>query len=453
VFLLFLIAGCQEHAPINPVDSQTPIDTPKTNSPLPGPSETITELIETSIPNSEILPSVEILEISATRSREDFYRIVGLVKNNVNHSITDIKLLVRVFSMTNSILVEEIALISLSTIQPGGISPFILQIGIDLPDEFRLEGQIVEFNESKIEKVDVTIKKQFTIVDDNNNIHVTGEILNNNLFPVEIQNLTSAFFGQDGRLINIDTDSIYIHYLDPGEVSPFRITIHGAAGSELEDIQIQCYADAVDTNPEDFFDIQIENTPNHYVDRLGKFHLVTKIRNHSKVPLTINFMAAIYDPGGQVIDVAIPELPITSLIPGESFPLDFSQWGPLNTKSGTTELMESFSVQWDPHLTWQSELEYIDLQIKEGERLIMPSHGRFEGTIYNKTEYYISRPFIQVSLYDKNSGKILATNSQEYNVEISPGGSIDFYLETEFGLNLNFDEVDILLKVKGIKSE
>jgi len=453
VFLFFLSSACKERTPINDVEPEATDFNRILITSTPEPLELTPLSTETPVLNTENNFLVEVVEIEYIAKSDGTDRIVGLVTNNTDYPVTNVNVHVQIFSVNNTLVFEDFAPTSLSTIKPGGTSPFVLWLTFPLQGEISITGEVIKFAKTEIRSVEVIIRKQSITMDDNNNIHVIGDILNNNLTPIEIQSFATAVFGIDGNLLNADSQSVFIQYLDPGETSPFRTTIQEPVDISLDITHYKVFVDSRITNPEDYLDIQINYNLNHYIDRFGVFHLVGEITNNSKERLNVNFVAAIYDSLGHIIDASKSGVILNSLPPGETFPIDFTQWGPLNFKKGTATLGHSFSVQWDPYLTWSSVEEYVDLQINDEAQQLNPLFGVFDGTLINATEFHLSSAIIIVSIYDQKTGYILATKTQEYVNDIPPGGSINYSLESEFQPNLNLEGVEIRLKAFGMKSE
>ncbi len=396
---------------------------------------------------TEILP-LEVVMIHSYTDNYDSYRVVGLVKNNSERAVEDIEVEVEIFDGGGLSLHSDIANTSLYIIAPGETTPFALWVSESLPGAEYATATVVGHSTGDIEWASVEIRGTAVAVDDDGDVHVTGELYNSSGDPVQINGLAAATFDADGNLITAEAYSVASRYLDPGEDGPFRVTMLGPAEEIASIAEYLIYVDAEFTAPEDYYDLIFSEPTNNYMDKNDIFHLVGEITNNSKEHLSVDLLAAIYDDEGRVIDVASTSLPIYSLSPGETLPYDFNDWGLLNYKDGAIDDASTFSVQWDPYWTWISEVEYVDLSTQYDAHEFDDGYGRFTGELVNDSGALLSNAAVIVCLYDAETGQIVAMGYELLRDEIPAGesGEYEVYLDIETGLDVSDGEYVIIVK-------
>ena len=397
----------------------------------------------------EDISSLYVFNIKIIQDHPEPNRVIGLVINQTEHWVANIKVDIQIYDSNDALLVNDTTTTSINSLSSGEISPFVLWLDDTLPNEVYTIATVSDYDQTELQRVEVVIRKDSITYDDRDYIHITGELYNHNLLPIIVHNLAVATFDPDGNLSNSDSHSIYSHYLDPGEVSPFRATLHGAGGIAQDNISYKVFIDASVTKPEDFLDLEINPDLNHFVDRFGLFHLVGEITNNSEYALDTHLLAAIYDSDGLIVDVSTTRLPLFAIPNGETLPFDFNTWGPLNFKEGSIDSATAFSVQWDPYWTRHSDINYVPLAIDGKNKQIYPTHGIFSGTLINTSASRISSATVIVSLYDINTGALLAINAREIIEVLLTGISINYEVNLDFPETIDLDTVNIQISAFG----
>jgi hypothetical protein len=433
-----------ENTSITPDISSIPADS--TSEP---PIPTQEPIPTASLPIDEISSEMDIQGIRVVDDDIISHRIIGLLRNNSDFSITNVKVAIQVFNTDDELVIDDIVSTALTSLAPGSSSPFVLWLQEPPPSNARISAFVIDYSMVDFQRTDVKTRKGKITIDDNNDIHVTGEIINNTLYPVQLVSLAAAVFDMGGALLTTNSQSVFTRYLDPGEVSPYRVTMHRIGKNNTDLLEHKVYIDARIVNPEDYHNIEIKNNINHYKDRFGGFHLVGEITNYSKNKMNVGLVAGIYDSRGNVIDVSTTRLPLNSINPGESLPFDFDSWGPLSFGKDFLELAETFSVQWDPFLSWPNEINYARLKLEGKSHEIHPKYGIFEGKLINETKFDLSSVIVVVSIYDRDTETILATKGEEWITSIPPGSEYSYQIVVEYGEKINLEFVDILIDAYG----
>ncbi len=394
------------------------------------------------------IPPLEVVMVNSYTDHYGSYRVVGLVKNSSSQAVENIEVAVEIFDAGGLSLHSDIVRAALYTIAPGEIAPFTLWASESLPVAEYATATVVGYNAGEM-GVSVEMRGTAVTVDDDGDVHVTGELYNSSGDPVQINGLAAATFDADSNLKTAEVYSVASRYLDPGEDGPFRVTMIGPAEEIANITEYLIYVDAEYTAPEDYYDLIFSEPTNNYVDTNNLFHLVGEITNNTEEYLNVDLLAAIYDDDGRVIDVASTSLPIYSLAPGETLPYDFDDWGLLNYKDGAIDDASTFSVQWDPYWTWISETEYVDLLTQNDFSEFDNCYGRLTGEVVNDSGSVLSSAAVIVCLYDAETGQIVAMGYESLFDEIPAGESAEYdvYLDTEPGVDI--DAIEYIIIVKG----
>jgi hypothetical protein len=322
-------------------------------------------------------------------------------------------------------------------------------VNLPLPKDATLNVIVSGYDRGEPQPVDVTRRKESSIVDDRGYIHLTGELYNHNLFPIFVQNLSVGAFDSNGNLVNMDTDSVHIHYLDPGEFGPFRLTIPNSNIETQGSTEYKVFFDATRTKPEDYLDLEINEKLNHFRDKSGIFHLVGEISNESEQALSVRVLAGIYDSEGLVIDASSTSLPLSAIQPRETLPFEFDSWGPQSFKRGVPQTSHTYSVQWDPYWTLPNEINYVNLEIIGGTQQFNPGKGIFSGSITNTSSFQISSFTLILSIYNIHTGVIQAVSSTEFMDGLLVGETISYEVGFDYPDTLDLNTVNIQTKAIG----
>jgi hypothetical protein len=301
---------------------------------------------------------------------------------------------------------------------------------------------------AQLEQALVEIRNVLVTIDDDSDIHITGEIYNSNFDPIQIDDLAGAIFDTTGNLLAAASTTVLGRYLDPGEVTPFRITMTNPIEGIANVTRYELFVNAQAVAPEGFYDLVIAETHETYVDTSGFFHLVGEITNNSDESLDIELVAGLYDEAGTVLDAASTGLAVYALAPGETLPYDFLYWGPINYKDEVFDQTDSYSVQWDPYWTWTSSTEYVAVPVNEISTEFDDYYATYTGEILNNTETPLSGGVVIISLYNKNNGALVATNYEMFFDEIPVDGQADYdiYIDISSDWDLTNLEAQIIAK-------
>jgi hypothetical protein len=196
------------------------------------------------------------------------------------------------------------------------------------------------------------------------------------------------------------------------------------------------YSDALITNPAPKYDILISEKQNKYQDINNKMHLVGSVTNNATKPMNFQLIAGIYDENGNCLDANSVQFPIP-LNPGETIPYDFIMWGAMDYVPAAYEaaFQSKIFINWIS--TNEAYSKSYTIITKDNTKTYEGNVGKFNGIVVNNSGYDLSTVVVLVTIYDKISKELIATNyayvtesminnaSGTYEVYLYPSDDID----------------------------
>ncbi len=389
----------------------------------------------------------------------DSLRVIGMVCNKTSEDVTNIVLQVEVFDKNEkSLYKDENVYTALGNVAAGEDTPFSLSIYETLTDPDTVKATITSSETAKLKRATVDTQGVVTTVDDQGNLHITGELVNNGSEPVEIHGVAAATFDKDGKMFTADYASVLIHYLSPTVDGPFRITMYGPKdGTDTLD-RYTLYFDVETTDKQDFLiDAEKDLSDLHaYLDNYGEFHLVGEITNNGSENVGARLVATIYDKDNNVIDAASMDTPISAIKPGEIIPYEFNFWGPLDSKKGLyDDKADRYSVQVDPTWTWTTKTELFDLEAQNKKNSWDEYQGTFTGQVVNNTGGDLESAVVIVGIYGKkgqpDADKLVAMGYSYADIteKLANGKTADYTVYVPIPKDFNMDNYEYAIVVKG----
>ncbi|MCA9921002.1 MAG: FxLYD domain-containing protein, partial [Anaerolineales bacterium] len=328
------------------------------------------------------------LTVTALRGYEDIFgnlHVVGLLTNQSARAVDGVEVEIDVLDAAGNSLYTEIAWMSLYKIGPGETSPFRLAIYDDLSGVDSFTANIVGQSVAEFERATIEVRGVVRTIDDDGNVHITGEMVNNGSEPAAINNVAAATFDGAGEIVTADSSIVKIGYLEPGESGPFRVFMYGPADGTDNIVDHAVYVDAITTSPETAWAITFSEENRVYIDRYDDVHLVGEVTNGSEENLDIRLLAAFYDADGNVLDADTFSMPL-DLAPGDSLPFDIvGGWAPLEHTTGLPDRVAGYSIRWDPYWTWTSSEITVDLTTSDDTQELDDGKATFTGQIVNSS--------------------------------------------------------------------
>lgn len=389
-----------------------------------------------SVPDGEL----GVSHITAYQDEWESWIIVGLVLNNSDRAVDSLEIEVEVFDGAGDSIFSEVAYPSLYTLAPGESSPFILWVWDEIEDPDEFIGSVVGFSSTEVERAEVDIEGDMMTFGEGY-VNITGEIVNNNAFPVSIGDLAAATFDSDGNLMTADADDVVISYLEAGDSAPFRISMDAPGAGQEDIVDYTIYTNVEPTMDEDIFAISFleENT---YFDDDGDFHLVGEVQNDSEVYLNLSMIAGLYDTNNNVLDASHDDMPLTALAPGESTYYDFYSWIPIKYTEGLAIQADSYIVQVDYGWTWETDTRYKDLAVTDNGFEESFWGVSFTGQVANNSGDVLESGKVLVILRSKETGELLAMGYTSLYDDIPAGGTADYEVVVEVDEDLDLESFD-----------
>lgn len=423
----------------------TPVNTSPT-SPLP-PTETLipvatgTPMIATPIAASTVTQQVggqiNILELTSFKDEANYWYFYGLVRNDTDRTIYDLQIEIRLLDSTGAEIYTYATYTMLSQLAPGDTSPFSDFTIEPFPNGSKVQAAVVGENSTAAVTRAVLEYRGVTLwVDDNNNVYLSGEVFNANPNPVQLNAIAATLIDSTGKLVTASYAYSFLGYIEPNGISPFSIMFDAPPGQAASLTNYNFYTDAVITNPTTMYDIKLSDQKYKYQDSMGDIHLVGLVTNNTAGPLNLYLVAGFYDESGNCVDANYVYLPMP-LNPGETFPYDFSLWGPVNYVPAAYEAVSQYKVFVDWRSTNAISAKTYTLATENNTNTFDEGSGKYSGMVVNNSGQDLTTAIVVVALYDKSSGDLVATNytfvaqslpsnaSGSYEVFLYPPGDFD----------------------------
>lgn len=395
------------------------------------------------------------LEVKAVHGYEDKYGalfVVGLLTNHSQRGVDAVEVEIEILDAAGASLHKGTAWTSLYRIAPGETTPFQLMVYEDLTGIDSFTATVVGQSTAELNRPPVSIRGTVLSIDDDGNVHLTGEIANDGSQPIVVNGIAAATFDNAGELVTADSALVTVSYLQPGESGPFRVYMYGPAESLDEIVDHTIYVDALPTEPETPWPIIFSEENHVYVDRYDDVHLVGEVTNTGDQKLDIRLLAAFYDADGNVLDADTFSMPL-DLAPGETLPFDMvGGWSPLEHTSGLFERVDSYTITWDQYWTWNSTETTVDLATDNDAQEFHNDRASFTGQIVNDSGTAVDKAVIIVGLRDAATGALVAAGYDSVFDEIAAGGSADYAVTIDLEPGIDASSLDIFFIVKGEQS-
>jgi hypothetical protein len=396
----------------------------------------------------------------------DTWGVVGLVCNKTDKAVSNIEIEIDVLDKSGKSLLEkpESVNTTLYSLDAGEESPFYDWLVQDLPDADKVTAIVTGQDTADITRATIETQGIQTMVDDDGNIQITGELINKGKDPVEIHGLAAATFDKDNAMVTAGYGSVFIGYLagctdDTNcPAGPFRVTMYGPKdGSDVIDTY-QVYYDVQTSDKQDFLISAKDDVSDvsEYFSADDSFHMAADVTNSSDKNVGVRLLVTLYDKDGNVVDASYADTPISAIQPGEKMPFEFSSWGPVVHKKGTYDVYDTWKIQVDPSWTWSTDTELVDLSqsVSDETQDVGDSDVTFKGTVTNDSGGELSSVIVVVGIYGKagtsDAGKLLATSYgyADFSGNLAKGKTADYTVYVSIPQDFAKDnyEYDTLIK-------
>jgi hypothetical protein len=409
------------------------------------------ENIPTEIPPNITASGIRVTQVSGYIDTFESLEVVGVVQNQTDRGVDMIEVEIQVLDAGENVIYTDKTFTALDHLAPGEESPFSLTVYEDLAGADSYSAYVVGNGTiDDLIRSEVSVNNVQMTIDKDGDIYITGELVNDNDFPVMVNSMAAATFSDINQIVTANYHSVLTRYLGPGQNGYFRVTMSGPiSGPDIID-SYQLYVDAIQSDPLELASLSITTT-NAYIDFYGNYHLVGEVTNLGDSHYNFDLTAGVYDTQGFVIDAASVTLAQETLAPDETAPFDFNIWGPLNYNPDLIDTIESHSVVIDDAWTWSTKTGMVNLSTLENAREDSEEALNFSGKIVNSTNSTVDSAVIVVALRDYQSDTIIATNFDYYYEELEPGATYDYLVEIPLWEGIDLTSIVVDYIVKGTK--
>jgi hypothetical protein len=412
----------------------------------------VAEYTPTAVPPNIIASGLQVTQVSGYIDTFDSLEVVGLVHNQTDRTVDMIEVEIQVLNAGGNEIYTDKTFTALDRLAPGEEAPFSLTVYEDLGGAASSIVAYVVGNGTidDLKRASVEVTKMQMTTDEDGDIYVTGELVNENDYPVIVNSMAAATFDSTAQIVTANYQSVLNRYLEPGQSGYFRVSMSGPINGPDSIETYNVYLDAEQIEPSEHASVSI-NTTNEYVDVYGNYHLVGEATNTGETHYNVSLVAGVYDVQGNVVDAADFSLALETLAPGETAPFDFTFWGPLNYNQNLVRTIDSYNIVVDDAWTWSTDIGMANLSTLGNAREDGDDALNFTGQIINNTNGLVDSSVIVVFLRDYQSGDIVATNFDYDYEQLEPGDTYDYTVEIPLWTGFDINSVVVNYLVKGTK--
>ena len=390
------------------------------------------------------------------------WRVVGIITNHSSKAVS--KLETGVETRTSSDQAadqgEDIAAYPLN-LQPGQQALFTAWIDREIPGLDHFEVEVAECVLAEpAERSQVNVHGSRLTVDDAGTAQLTAELYNPDSRSVLVDGLMAGVYDQAGLLITAQYVDVTPRYLAAGESGPVRASLDLPEGAGPKVSSYKLFMDVLVNQPDTLplevkRDVQILS---HYTDKAGHFHLIGQITNPMSQGLMTSLQATVYSDSSkhQVMDASNLATWVP-LMPGESLPFDFTDWGPLNSTQGLGNKLDgentSIDLRIEPFLTWTTAANVKNLSLADGTVSFKDQQVLFTGKVKNDTSSGLTTAMVTAVLRRKSNGQIVAVGGAHLGITDSagPGNVLNYSFTVPLPANLDSAGLETEITAKGFQ--
>ncbi len=453
--IILSILACGGSAQVTqPPPPPSPTSPPPPTNTSPAPLATNTQapqLTQTDTgpgPNS-VAGQINVLEVTGFKDDSDYWYFYGLIRNDTDRTVSDVEVEVKLLDANAAILYTYTTYSSLYYLGPGESSPFKDFTTEPFPTGATVQATVVgngtsdPLNRANLEYRGVTLW-----ADEYNDVYLAGEVINNSADPVQVNGIAGTLVDASGKVVTASTAYPYLNHIEPGKSGPFVMMFDAPTGQAASLTSYNLYTDAVITDPVTTYDLTLSDEHYKYLDSFGDMHLIGSVTNNSSVELSVYLVAGIYDANGNVIDANSVYMPVP-LAPGETLPYDFDIWGSVDYVSEAYAAASQYQIFFDWYSIYETFSPAYNISTSDDTNTFDGSTATFSGNVLNNSGRDLDSATVIVALYDKGTGKLIATNYTYVSGPIANNatGSYEVYLYTES--NIDSNNVQYVITAKG----
>ena len=416
--------------------TKTESEQPPAETDLDG-EDSLPESEETNLPDTTG-DEIEIVQTTAYLDVYGFWNIHGLLTNTASYSVGRVEIEVNLLDENETLVFSEIFYSALFGLAPGESQPF----SIRLPDTVstvsaldHYEINILQLERFEMGLIQVEPGGMSSTSYEDGTYTITGEVLNNSTQPASIHSIKAALYSEDNEIITTESCQVCTRYLDPGESGPFQFLIFGHPPEAVVE-HFEVYLSVEPALPIEGLEAVLSEPVHTYTDPAGNFHIMGDIQNAGEKILDLQLLATFYDQSRQVVGASVYNLPLNSLLPGESAPYEIFLGGP------TTAV--DWSIQVDQAGSREVDSPSYVLSTSGNEKNTSEYLWSFSGNVVNDTDKTLRFILVVIGLREIESGRLVGLaqslkvgefptgSSIEYNLVVSPDPDLDSAALEEF---------------------
>jgi len=371
--------------------------------------------------SGEALPEAtgDEIEVTQTTTYQDefgYWNLHGLITNVAEYPVGGIGLEVQL----SGAAVVEPAFLGAYGIAPGEIQPFSFRLPISVTDVEGLQVNVVQIKRVSLKPVQLEIGQFKHKIAENGIVTLVGEVQNNSNSPALIYSTKAGIFSADGELITTASCQVCPGYMTPGEKAPAQFLVYGHPASPTID-HYEIYTTAEKAATVEELDLVFLDPIHTYTDPVGNFHVLGYLENNSEKILALQLMGTFYSQNGEIIGASSYNMPVNSLLPGNSAPYDLMVTGPIESVG-----------DWSIQVNLARSSERIDPAFQLPTTTTVTSKEQYSwtvsGTTTNDSEQSLSLITIVIGLRDEGTGKLVGLTQHIEAGEFPVGASLDINL-------------------------
>jgi len=372
---------------------------------------------------------IEIVLSTASQDLFGGWVVHALITNNADYTVGNAELEFIAHGGDGSAVFNETIYTLPYGLSPGEEQPFSIRLPLSITaiDDFEFNILNLYLMERNTVQLDQGVFRMVSA--ENGVVTLLGEISNNAGLPAVIRSARAVLFSTDGEIINSAACDVCARYLSTGKSSPMSFSFYGhQTAAEIDHYEIYLSTETADSIG--MVDVEFLEPVHAYVDDAGTFHLLGDLKNTGEEILDLSLLGTFYNAAGELVGVSSTNLPVSSLLPGESSPYEMIIFAPL-------DLVADWSLQVD--LSRSRKVDTPSLELNAQEVLVTPEEYKWviSGDAVNDSDQDLTMVLIMAGLRDTSTGELIGLSYTleagefpigsliSYNLIISPNTALD----------------------------
>ena len=376
---------------------------------------------------SEVVPGqVNVRETTGFSDEYNYWYVYGLVSNDSEQAVSGIEIEIKLLDANGNVLYTDTTNTANLTLDAGESSPFTFYTYESVSGVESVSAAVINSLPTSIGRAGLDFSGVQVWYDEAfNDVYVSGNVTNNNAEAVNIHGLAGTLRDANGALATANVAYPFLHHLEAGISAPFNIMFDAPydQGAALTDYAF--YLDAEFASATTYYNLVTSQEHYGYLDAYEDFHLVGILTNNSDAYLNVRLLAGIYDEAGNCIDASSLFLPM-AVAPGESMPYDFDLWGALDSSREAYESATQFEIFIDWYSTYEAYLIPSVISTTDDNNTYDGYTATFTGNVLNNSGRDLDSATIIVSLYDRTTGELIATDYSHTTGPISNNSAVPY---------------------------